>query len=342
MHLFWRAVDSKYYDPCAQVPPSPAPAGQSPASQMLPKTGSMAGTKRPATETLALVARLLRPQAFRDPANPAAAANKFGLFCLQLENSLQSYGFLFKIVGKGKLPCEWCVLKVQQRFLQTWSDSPVPVPRQSPASKLLEQQATHLSQLSPLSFCSRCLFASGAPQEKHDAAKYDCISDLQTQNRTRIQELLRLSEARRQQSRCLAPHHTAFQQVELQKQYIQRVLVELEKKILAEAIIKVSHAKKNQRVEIWLGKPSIRVNVRLDDLLKMDHLRENSLFRVSKTTLKCQTPYCSYNVASPALRRHAAPETPQHVRGLRQDAAREVPGQVHSPESRPTRPGSPS
>lgn len=313
MHLFWRAVDSKYYDQSVYPLPPPGSDDPSPPSQMLPKVGSVFGTKSPATETLALVARLLRPQAFRDPSNPALAANKFGLFCLQLENSLQSYGFLFKIIGKSKLPCEWCVLKVQERFLQTWGAATAPVPRQSPANKLLEQQVTHLSQLSPLSFCSRCSFSAGAGQEKPVTPGYDCIGDLQSKNKARIQELLKLAEERRQKSRCLAPHYTVFREVELQKRYIQRTLVELEKKILAEAIIKVSHAKKNQRVEIWLGKPSIRVNVRLDDLLKMDHLRENSLFRVSKTTLKCQTPYCSYNVTSTALRGHAAAEATEHV-----------------------------
>jgi hypothetical protein len=127
------------------------------------------------------------------------------------------------------------------------------------------------------------------------------VETIRVRNQARIAELLSLSETRKTNSVCIRSNLDVFRELEIQRSYIQRTLLHLEKKILAESIVKVSHAKKNQRVEIWLGKPSIKVDLRLDDLLKMDALRENSLFKVSKTSMKCQTPYCSYNVLSPAL-----------------------------------------
>lgn len=303
MHLFWKAVDSKYFDQQSLVTGGVSEAVRGvTGSERGGEEGGLTG-RGVSLETIAMMGRLFRPRAFHQSDNPAQGPHNFGLFCLQAENTLKSYGFLFQFAGKERQPCEACLNKCADRFFQNWDSALPPSAGATDRQLHLENQMTQLTKLAnlpPLSLCNGCTVKPTSKKNSKDPQtelSFELIDQMKAQNRSRMDELLRKCESKKTQSVCFKTNFAISREIDTQKRYILKTLIQLEKKILAEAIIKVSHAKKNQRVEVWLGKPSIKVSVRLDDLLKMDTLRENSLFKVSKTSMKCQTPYCSYNVA---------------------------------------------
>lgn len=347
MHLFWKFVDANYFDNLtadrSKVDPVLADLTRSLARPSV--EGSADAdllTKGVSLDTLAIVGRLFKPRAFQDqPEDPNASTN-FRCFALQAEVANRGYGALLRMAKTDRAPCEFCAKKLEELFMKQWGSSLAPGAGEAQKLKFQMDTIEILSQLPDIGFCQRCSFYINPPKAKDTRLTFEAIQARQTQNKNRIGQLMALCESRKRNTNSLRANFVIYREIETQKRFIQQTLLELEKKILAESIFKVSHARKTNKVEVWLAKPGYRLNFRLKELLEMDRLRENSLFKISKTTMKCHSSYFSYNVGLPALRRRTVKETAGPPGGRIKRAPRAFPGQVPSSGARRSPPRRPS
>lgn len=333
MHIFWKNVDANYFegitpdrskiDPvlASMLRSQPRPPSDDQA-QPAPRI------KGVSLDTLAIVGRLFRPSAFHDyPDDPNTALN-FHFFALQAEMANRGYGVLLRMAKSDRAPCEFCTKKLEEIFIKQWGSSLAPGAGEAQKIKFQMDSIDVLSRLPEISFCQRCSFYINPPRAKDSRLTFEGLESRKKQNKNRIDQLLALCESRKQNKCSLRANFVIYREIETQKRYIQQTLVDLEKKILAESIFKVSHIRKTNKVEVWLAKPGYKLNFRLKDLREMDRLRENSLFKISKTSIKCHSSYFSYNVGLVAVRRRAAQKTAGPLGRGPQGAPRAFPGQV--------------
>lgn len=305
--MFWRSTDQNYYGLKRQeeeggerqVAVGKAIAGHDAlgaewANGQVEESGG-------SEEAFRLAGRVFAATAFRESGGAEQSAISFRHYCLLLDIALRCYKPLLLLAGRGRLPCEPCATNFLQAFTQQWSEYLDPGADESSRT---EARNAHIQHLLPLHFkglCQSCLFKIGVSKPPKSTT-LDSLKALQTNNSNRIAELLKLSEERKHQRLLSRSNTRVFREIECQKSFIQRTLLELERKILAEAIYKVSYAKKNKRVEVLLTRPGLKLTLRTKELLELDDLRENSLFKLGKTSIKTHNSYFSYNVRSTELR----------------------------------------
>lgn len=302
MHLFWRSTDQNYFslnrkeegEEERQVVNGKEMLVEEELGRDLATVWGRQGDRRQ-EDAVRLAGRMFTAAAFREARGPEDSAVSFKHYCLLLDAMLQCYKPLLLLAGRGRLPCEPCTANFIKVFMQHWSDYLDPGVDEGNRT---EARKAHIQQLLPLSIkglCQNCLFKIGI-NNKPKQPFIDTLQTLKTSNSNRLSELLKLSENRKNQRLLSRTNTRIFREIECQKSFIQRTLLELERKILAEAIYKVSYAKKNKKVEVLLTKPGLRLTFRTKELLELDDLRENSLFKLAKTSIKTHNSYFSYNV----------------------------------------------
>lgn len=301
MHLFWKSIDSNYFEAGEGRAEG---VEQTVAELLSDRPGSQAnghplpqrvGRDWVSDETLSIVACTFTASAFGNPDDLRAAATNFKHFCLQLESTIQTYGQLMRLAANKRLPCEKCADSLRFMFARQWEPCLAPGVEETSVAARREAHIDLLRDLSPRELCQNCLFKMTAGG-RGKPVRADPIAAFRERNRSRISQLLQTCEERKAQRFSLRPNVSVFREIECQKSFIQRTLLQLEMRILADSIFKVNYAKKNKKVEVLLTKPGLKLSLRLKDLLAMDKMRENSLFQVAKTSIKTHSSYYSYNV----------------------------------------------
>ena len=257
-----------------------------------------------------IIGTLFRHNAFGNEKDEIERKQQLKEFMLVGSIILQSYGQLMSSVDSGVFPCDFCIQRViivcENRFK---------INTTSLQSMLLMMHSKSSIQNSNefFNFCYRC--HSKAHAQAISNSKFDSKTNndnplkLRTQNTQRIQQILELSEARKIGKISLMSNIDVFNQLQVQKAYLVKSLLFLEKKILSDTIFKIHYAKNNNMIELLMTKPNFKFSLSLRDLQEIDKFRENSLFKIAKSSFKCYNSFFSYNVSSSEIRRRIAQKT---------------------------------
>lgn len=292
MSQFWKTIDQKYFGEASEDLPDLdlwRRDTKSESDHEIVNNHQNNSNGAFVTEELALlVGSIFNSQAFDVDGNINKSKSNFMNYMLSLNTTLSSYGLLMKIVNAGILPCEKCLNNLSQLMEKNYH-------------KLLDQfqekeietsqdEAGSTDSPAPFSFCQLCF------QKAYLKIKTEKLPDIKSLNQQNIKRLLEISEERKKKTNTSMSNLEAFNQIESQKIYLAKSLLTLEKKILSDAIFKINYAKKNKSIEVLMANKNFKFSLRMRDLLELDKLRENSLFKIAKSSFKCYQSFFSYNV----------------------------------------------
>ena len=294
MHQFWKTIDANYFtktNPDLEIVLSEV-ALKTPRVSNL-KTNLAFNFETPSwipSKIAEIVSRIFKKGAFEIGGDVLASSANFVNFLAQFWSTYLTYGRLMRLLNQNKLPCEKCISKFILIFESKFK---LNLERNSELQKQVEKlqkETNFLKSILKFEKCETCQWTN----LKLKSLKGK--SDFKATNQARIQALLQLSKIRKERCVSMRTNLSIFKEVTLQKEYLLSCLIFLERKILAGSIFKIHFARKNNSVELLLSKNNLKVSVKLKELLDIDKFRENSLFRIGKTSFKCHNSFYSYNV----------------------------------------------
>ena len=292
MSQFWKTIDQKYYAESIDDLPDLDLWRKGNVSESLKEiendqkknTKEILITK----ELASLVGSTFYSKAFDIDGNPHKSEINFKNFMVSVSLTLSSYGFLMKMLNEGILPCEKCLENLNDLMDKNYHEILNQLDEKE--TECINEESGSVDSQVPFSFCRICL------EKTYFKIKSVKLPEMKLINQQKIKKLVEIAEERKRQTKTKMTNIEVFNQIESQKVYLVKSLLTLEKKILSDTIFKVHYAKKNKCIEVLLANKNFKFSIRMTDLLELDKLRENSLFKIAKSSFKCYRSYFSYNV----------------------------------------------
>ena len=239
---------------------------------------------------LNLIARVFKKRAFEFEDDLSLSKTNYEHFLTQLMITCHSYGSLLNMLKHNQFPCQKCIenhiLTFESKFKFNYNDQL----ETRLKAELMKKEIETLKSIQSFTYCAVC------EQKNNKIRAQKSSQDFLKRDKERIRQLILMSDVRKQKSVSMRASVTIYSEIEVQRNYLTQTLLFLERKLLADNIFKIHFARKNQTVEILMSKQNLKCNLKLNELLAIDRCRENSLFKVAKTALKCHHSLYSYNV----------------------------------------------